>query len=151
MKDAGHSSLYFPSQFLPACCRSQMSRGYDFRRCQQDCVPHLCKLIKQVSSCQVSRGSCLGVAHKICAFYSLVGFQPYFCNILARGQTSLQSNVQLIAFSEVAMEWQTRTVLPLLLVSLPFSQPGAVQFDPSTIDSTIANYEFVFVNFYADW
>lgn len=49
------------------------------------------------------------------------------------------------------MEWQTRTVLPLLLVSLPFSQPGAVQFDPSTIDSTIANYEFVFVNFYADW
>ena len=80
-----------------------------------------------------------------------MGFQPYFCNILGRGQTSLQSNVQLIAFSEVAMEWQTRAVLPLLLVSLPFSQPGAVQFDPSTIDSTIANYEFVFVNFYADW
>ena len=59
--------------------------------------------------------------------------------------------VQLIAFSEVAMEWQAKAVLPLLLVSLPFSQPGAVQFDPSTIDSTIANYEFVFVNFYADW
>jgi len=49
------------------------------------------------------------------------------------------------------MEWQARAVLPLLLVSLPFSQPGAVQFDPSTIDSTIANNEFVFVNFYADW
>ena len=49
------------------------------------------------------------------------------------------------------MEWQARAVLPLLLLSLPFSQPGAVQFDPSTIDSTIANYEFVFVNFYADW
>ena len=49
----------------------------------------------------------------------------------------------------IGMEWQ---VLPLLLlISLPFSQPGAVQFDPSTIDSTIANYEFVFVNFYADW
>ena len=49
----------------------------------------------------------------------------------------------------MGMEWQ---VLPLLLLmSLPFSQPGAVQFDPSTIDSTIANYEFVFVNFYADW
>ena len=49
----------------------------------------------------------------------------------------------------MGMEWQ---VLPLLLlISLPFSQPGAVQFDPSTIDSTIANNEFVFVNFYADW
>ena len=49
----------------------------------------------------------------------------------------------------IGMEWQG---LPLLLlISLPFSQPGAVQFDPSTIDSTIANYEFVFVNFYADW
>ena len=54
--------------------------------------------------------------------------------------------LQRLAFG---MEWQ---VLPLLLlISLPFSQPGAVQFDPSTIDSTIANYEFVFVNFYADW
>ena len=49
------------------------------------------------------------------------------------------------------MEWQASAVLPLLLLSLPFSHPGAVQFDPSTIDSTIANYEFVFVNFYADW
>ena len=49
------------------------------------------------------------------------------------------------------MEWQAKAVLPLLLVSLPFSQPGAVQFDPSTMDSTIANHEFVFVNFYADW
>ena len=51
------------------------------------------------------------------------------------------------------MDWQTRAVLPLLFlaVSLPFSQPGAVHFDPSTIDSTIANYDFVFVNFYAEW
>ena len=71
--------------------------------------------------------------------------------VWGREQPFLQSYAQLIFFSEVAMEWQARAVLPLLLVSLPFSQPGAVQFDPSTIDSTIANYEFVFVNFYADW
>jgi len=43
-------------------------------------------------------------------------------------------------------------LLSLILVSLirP-SHPGAVQLDHSNIDSTIANYEFVFVNFYADW
>jgi len=28
---------------------------------------------------------------------------------------------------------------------------GAVQLDSSNIDSTLANYEFVFINFYADW
>jgi len=40
----------------------------------------------------------------------------------------------------------------MVMLGLPSpSQPGAVQLDPSTMDSTIANYEFVFVNFYADW
>ena len=63
-----------------------------------------------------------------------------------RGIKSTEIMFQRLA---IGMEWQG---LPLLLlISLPFSQPGAVQFDPSTIDSTIANYEFVFVNFYADW
>ena len=85
----------------------------------------------------------------LCTLYGFVG--AFLDTLLGREQTFLQSYVQFIAFSEVAMEWQARAVLPLLLLSLPFSQPGAVQFDPSTIDSTIANYEFVFVNFYADW
>lgn len=42
-------------------------------------------------------------------------------------------------------------LLALLLAWLPPSQPGAVQFDPDTMDATIRDYEFVFVNFYADW
>jgi len=41
--------------------------------------------------------------------------------------------------------------LLLLLALLPPSQPGAVVFDPDTIDQTVASYEFVFINFYADW
>lgn len=41
--------------------------------------------------------------------------------------------------------------LLLLLALLPPSQPGAVMFDPATIDQTVASYEFVFINFYADW
>ena len=87
--------------------------------------------------------------NKICALYTILS--DFSDTALESEQTFLQSYVQLISFAEVAMEWQAKAVLPLLLVSLPFSQPGAVQFDPSTIDSTIANHEFVFVNFYADW
>jgi len=41
--------------------------------------------------------------------------------------------------------------LVVILGLVPPSQPGAVQLDPSIMDSTIANYEFVFINFYADW
>jgi len=45
-----------------------------------------------------------------------------------------------------------RAVLYLLLVSLISTcDSGAIQLDNSNIDSVIQNYEFVFVNFYADW
>ena len=40
----------------------------------------------------------------------------------------------------------------LLLGSLvSLSDSGAVQLDPSNIDAVLANNEFVFINFYADW
>jgi endoplasmic reticulum resident protein 44 len=44
-------------------------------------------------------------------------------------------------------------VLLLLLLStlVSLSDSGAVQLDPSNIDSVLANNEFVFINFYADW
>ena len=111
---------------------------------------HLCKFFLLSHIARVAR---VWHTRLVLCTVSWVSFQPCFCNLLGRGQTFFLSYVQSVAFSEVAMEWQTGAVLPLLflLVSLPFSQPGAVQFDPSTIDSTIANYEFVFVNFYADW
>lgn len=41
--------------------------------------------------------------------------------------------------------------LVLLVGLVPFCSPGAVQLDPDSMDSTISSYEFVFVNFYADW
>lgn len=35
--------------------------------------------------------------------------------------------------------------------SLRVCDSGAVQLDSSNIDTVLANYEFVFINFYADW
>lgn len=50
---------------------------------------------------------------------------------------------------------ESRLVLAQVLLATMFMIPktdsGAVQLDPSNIDSTIANHQFVFVNFYADW
>ena len=44
--------------------------------------------------------------------------------------------------------------LPLLLLLstlISLSDSGAVQLDPTNIDAVIADNEFVFINFYADW
>ncbi len=44
------------------------------------------------------------------------------------------------------------SVCLLLLSSLvSLSDSGAVQLDPTNIDSVLAANEFVFINFYADW
>ena len=95
-----------------------------------------------------------GVAHKIFSFppsqiFHLVPDKFLLNKCLNAADIRSKSTEIMFQRLAIGMEWQ---VLPLLLlISLPFSQPGAVQFDPSTIDSTIANYEFVFLNFYADW
>ena len=47
-----------------------------------------------------------------------------------------------------------KILLPLsLLVTclISLSDSGAVQLDASNIDTVLASYEFVFINFYADW
>ena len=93
------------------------------------------------------------MAYKIFSFYAshiyLVPDKFLLNKCLNAADIHGKSTEIMLQRLATGMEWQ---VLPLLLlISLPFSQPGAVQFDPSTIDSTIANYEFVFVNFYADW
>lgn len=48
-----------------------------------------------------------------------------------------------------------RHILPLSLLlascCISLSDSGAVQLDPSNIDTVLASYEFVFINFYADW
>jgi len=51
------------------------------------------------------------------------------------------------------MSWlQVRPIILCLLFTLINQcNSGAVQLDSSNIDSTIANFEFVFINFYADW
>jgi Thioredoxin len=44
------------------------------------------------------------------------------------------------------------SILLLLAASwVRLSDSGAVQLDPSNIDTVLASYEFVFINFYADW
>ena len=42
-------------------------------------------------------------------------------------------------------------ILFLFLTLITTCNSGAVQLDSSNIDSVIQNFEFVFVNFYADW
>jgi hypothetical protein len=42
-------------------------------------------------------------------------------------------------------------LLVLLASLISLSDSGAVQLDPSNIDTVLASYEFVFINFYADW
>jgi len=51
------------------------------------------------------------------------------------------------------MSWiQVRPFLLLFILSLvKRCNSGAVQLDSSNIDSTLSDYEFVFINFYADW
>ena len=50
------------------------------------------------------------------------------------------------------MSWvKARAVLYLLASLITTCDSGALQLDNTNIDSVIQNYEFVFVNFYADW
>jgi len=57
------------------------------------------------------------------------------------------------AVQVLPVSWfRVRAILYLLLVSLTATcNSGAVQLENDNIDSVIQNYEFVFVNFYADW
>ena len=48
--------------------------------------------------------------------------------------------------------YRVRSIILFLLMTLITTcNSGAVQLDSSNIDSVIQNFEFVFVNFYADW